>query len=1078
MTSDDRGPQQREPKARPFRKRKLGGLAVGASLLVASPASAAITCDGDSAGPQPPVVKKKARLTLPHPKFQRHRHHHTRHKLHKKRHHHHKKHHRKHRKAHRLARRVNPSGTAACRIGTGWESLQAVLAAKRENARNPALPTPSAAIRKASRTIETPSRKLPEPEFGNPPNKLPFASGPAAIKSAATSSVLAPSSTAFSAPQRVDGGPVSPGGRTGAVITDDDELILEISTPKGELNDTLIAYGLRQGVYVPFGALARFLDLPISVSDEGHYANGWFLNEKRNVAINLRQGSLVVEGRELPLSRDDAIAYQGELYIKADRIAAILPLSLDVDLRAQTLVVRTKEPFPFELRQEREAQRERLGNRRSAAAPRFPREQTPWSALSFPLADAEMRVVSDTGLGTRGETDLRLSGDLAFLTARAFVSSSTRDGITAARLEMGRRDPDANLLGPLRATEFQLGDIATTSLPIGLRGIGGRGAFISNAPLEQASIFDVVDLRGDLPDGYEVELYRNGTLIGSTRNAVNGQYEFLRVPVDFGLNLFRFVFYGPQGQRREAVRRISVGDGRLSPGEFRYSAGLAQKDVNLFGVHGPGFSPSPDYAAWRGSASLEYGISRAVTASLAGAIFTSGGRQRWLASAGLRTGLGAIAAKLDLAAQDQGGRAIEAGVGGKIFGMSFALNHAEYSGNAIDEVRAVSGEALRRATEFDLNTSIRLGSGTHAASLPINGRLTRIAFADGRVQTAASVRTSLPMRGILLSNTLDYLSGSAPGTPTTRLFNGAFDLSTLSGSRMTYRAVLDYGIVPEPRLISASVEADRRIGDMGLVRASVTHALIEHQTSFGLSAVRRFGPMSLAVDGDYTTPSKTYSVTLRLGFGFGRNPLTGAMFLDRPGLANGGAVALRAFRDANANGRFDVGEPVIPEVMFGAGALQATTRADGIALLGGIGDGTRASIAVDKDSLPDIDMAPLRPGIEIVPRSGRIHTSEFAIRTLSDAEGTVYFAREGAKRPVSGVTLRLIGSDGSVVAHTRTQSDGFYLFERLPAGEYRVELDPDQARNLKIRLDEDVSLQLGGDSGVTRRAITIVPVGE
>ncbi len=62
-------------------------------------------------------------------------------------------------------------------------------------------------------------------------------------------------------------------------------------------------------------------------------------------------------------------------------------------------------------------------------------------------------------------------------------------------------------------------------------------------------------MRGILPTGYEVELYRNDILVGSVRTAVNDQYEFLEVPVDYGVNVFRLVFYGPQGQRREEVRR-------------------------------------------------------------------------------------------------------------------------------------------------------------------------------------------------------------------------------------------------------------------------------------------------------------------------------------------------------------------------------------------------------------------------------------------------------------------------------------------------------------------------------------------
>ncbi|WP_156424815.1 hypothetical protein [Novosphingobium fuchskuhlense] len=962
---------------------------------------------------------------------------------------------------------------------------------------------------------------LPRPAFGGPaptaaphppppPTRAPVTSAPAPPRLAylATTAAALPAAAAsgFAAsrsalPEPRFGLPASPGGPKPAltassqranitdsaglgaatkvpVISEDDELILQIETPGAGMSDTIVAYGLREGVYLPLGALTRFLDLPIAVSDDGHYASGWFLNEKRTLALNLRDGTLVVAGRPLALGKGDAVAYEGELYVRADRIGDIFPLDLKVDLRAQTITLQTREPFPFEERLAREADRERLASRSGREGPaRFPREETPWRGLSVPMGETELRALTDDDLGARLEADLRLSGDIAFMTARAYTSLSTRDGLTAARLELGRRDPDGDLLGPLKATEFQLGDVATGALPIGLRGVSGRGAFITNAPLEQASIFDAVDLRGDLLDGYEVELYRNNTLIGSTRTPVNGQYAFLQVPVDFGLNVFRLVFYGPQGQRREVVRKISVGDGRLAPGQFIYSLGAAQKDTNLFGVRGPRFSAAPDFGSWRATAELGYGINRAVTATMGAATWASGGKHHWLAATGLRTGIGATALRLDLGLQDAGGHTVEMGLGGKLLGLGYSLNHAEYGGGAIDEVRAFTGEPLRRATELNLNTTLHLGSGTHARIMPITSQVRRIEFADGRRQTDAALRTTLPLGGVLLSNTFDYNHTSAPniagGTDTSNRLIGTFDLATLSGSRTRYRASLGYGLAPGVNLQSVTVEADRRFGESTLVRGGITHTLAEHQTTLGLSAIRRIGPVNVAFDGSYGFPTRNFSLALRVGFSFGRNPLSGRGFIARPGLTSGGAVAVSAFADANANGLRDPGEAPVAGVTFLSGTDETRTDANGRAFVAGLGDGARASIRVDGDSMPDIALAPARPGIEVVPRPGRIHTSDFAIVTLSDIEGTAYFRAESGTRAVSRLQLRLLRADGTLAARARSESDGFFLFERLPAGEYRLDLDPQQAATLKIRLEAPVTVTLGGKSGVVRQSITV-----
>lgn len=908
----------------------------------------------------------------------------------------------------------------------------------------------------APRSFAERHRALPEPAFGAP--------------------TAAPRPALTASPLRANITDQTGLGAASAVpaISEDYELILQIETAQGEMSDTIVAYGLRQGVYLPLGALTRFLDLPIAVSDDGHYASGWFLKEKRTIALNLRDGTLVVAGKPVTLGKGDAVSFEGEIYLRAERFSDLFPLDLKVDLRGQTIAITTREPFPFEERMAREADRKRLASRadREPGA-RFPREETPWRGLSVPVGETELRALTDHDLGARLEADLRLAGDLAFMTARAYASASTRDGLTAARLELGRRDPDGDLLGPLKATEFQLGDVATGALPIGLRGVTGRGAFITNAPLEQASIFDSVDLRGDLLDGYEVELYRNNTLIGSTRTPVNGQYAFLQVPVDFGLNVFRLVFYGPQGQRREVVRKISVGDGRLAPGQFIYSLGAAQKDTNLFGVSGPRFSPAPDFGAWRATVELGYGVSRAVTATFGAATWDSGSRKHWLAAAGLRSGIGATALRLDIGLQNSGGTTVEVGLGGKLLGLAYSATHAEYGGGAIDEVRAFTADSLRRASELNLNTTLHFGSGTDARIMPITSQVRRIEYADGRRQTDATVRTSLPLGGLLLSNTFDYNRVSAPTTPRSSRLLGTFDLATLSGSRTRYRASLGYGLAPAINLHSVTLEADRRFGESTLVRGGVTHTIADHQTTLGLSAIRRIGPVNVAFDGSYGFPARNFSLALRAGFSFGRNPLSGRAFIARPGLTSGGAMAVGAFADANANGVRDPGEGPVAGVTFLSGTDENRTDVLGRAFITGLGDGARASVRVDSDSMPDIALAPARQGIEVVPRPGRIHTSDFAIVTLSDIEGTAYFRAESGTRAVSRLQLRLLRPDGTLAARARSESDGFFLFERLRAGEYRLELDPQQAASLKIRLEGPVTLALGSKSSVLRQSIYV-----
>lgn len=924
------------------------------------------------------------------------------------------------------------------------------------------------------------SGALPEPAFGPAPAvaKPAFATPRPEPRAGG----LAGQGATGPPPAQLAGGDGSLAGAGAAVtLSSDDELILQIETQAGETGDTLVGYGTRAGVYLPLGGLARFLEVGIAISDEGQYASGWVIDEKHTLVINLREGTMLLGGKPVPLARGDAVAFEGELYLRADRLPALFPLTLTVNQRAQTVAIRTLQPFPFEQRFEREKAREKLAGRGTGGeAPKWPREATPWAALSFPVTDVETRLVSDSALGPRAETDLRLAGDLAFMTARVFASTSSIYGLTAARVELGRQDPDARLLGPLRASAFSFGDVSTANLPMGLRGTAGRGATLTNGALSQVSVFDKVDFRGELPNGNEVELYRNNTLIASTRTPVNGRYEFLQVPVDFGLNVFRLVFYGPQGQRREEVRRISVGDGRLGKGEFTYTVGAAQKDINLLGVRQPNFLPGPDYGHWRASAQVQYGVSTQLTATASAAWFETGGGARTLLSGGLRAGLGGMAVKLDAGFETAvrgggAGQALELGLGGKLAGFSYALTHAEYRGHFSDEVRAFTADDLTRATEANVTGTVDLGWLHRNLTLPVSARFRRIAFADGHVQTDGSVASSLPVAGTILSSRLEYASSAIPGTNTFRGLTGSFDLATLGRSRTRYRATLDYGLLPRARINAASFEVDHAFDDDTRLRAGIGRTFVGSQTTFALSGLRQFRSFSLAFAGNYTVPSKIYDVQLRLGVSFGRNPLTGRLFTARPGLAGQGAIAIRAFEDADGNRRYGPGERLLPKVEFGNGVQNGTTGTDGTAFIGAIGDGVRTTIRLDTDTLPDIDLAPVTPAIEVVPRAGRIHVSDFAIVALSEIEGTARFAGpSGRERGVSGLVLLLHDvATGRQVARIRTESDGFFSFEAVRPGKYRIDLDPGQAQSLRLRKTSENEITIGARHSLVRQAVQV-----
>ena len=175
------------------------------------------------------------------------------------------------------------------------------------------------------------------------------------------------------------------------------------------------------------------------------------------------------------------------------------------------------------------------------------------------------------------------AGEIARLSYDAQVSTDSKGVPNQLRLHAYRSDPEAGLLGPLRATHFGVGDVEGLDLGLGGTGVSGRGAVVTNRPLFNPTAFDKTRFEGDLPVGWEAELYRNGELLAFAR-PTSGRYAFEDVQLLYGENQISIILYGPQGQIRTREEMINVGQENVPPGKTWYWAGANQpeRDVVAF----------------------------------------------------------------------------------------------------------------------------------------------------------------------------------------------------------------------------------------------------------------------------------------------------------------------------------------------------------------------------------------------------------------------------------------------------------------------------------------------------------------
>ena len=107
---------------------------------------------------------------------------------------------------------------------------------------------------------------------------------------------------------------------------------------------------------------------------------------------------------------------------------------------------------------------------------------------------------------------------------------------------------------------------------------------------------------------------------------------------------------------------------------------------------------------------------------------------------------------------------------------------------------------------------------------------------------------------------------------------------------------------------------------------------------------------------------------------------------------------------------------------------------------------------------------PINEGREIVPRPGKTAIVEFPVTPTGEVDGTVFLKRGEKVREVSNGQLQLIDKDGNIVKEVKSEFDGFYLFDFIPPGRYRIRVAPEQVQRLNLVSvpEQDVEIKWEG----------------
>lgn len=885
-----------------------------------------------------------------------------------------------------------------------------------------------------------PAGAAPAPSYEAPRLPRPPA---AAASPTPTPRVAVPAQSAATAPRTQL--PSSRGDESNLVL-------LELRLDGQVLAETLPGYQYGRQTFLPLGELARLLTLAIKTQPGQGTAEGFVLTEARSFNLDVAQARLALGG-QIELFDPALVRLRGDdVYVESALLSRWLPLDFDVNLSNQTLVVRPRERLPLQERLERE----RLGAKASVATgyedPGYPLQDQPYRLLGAPFIDQTLVVGTTKGNGshqTNAGYTAYLTGDLLGVEAALFVSSTKDKPAPDLRFTLARHDPDANLLGPLQARSVMFGSgVLMPSVPnvTSLSPAGkGYGLMVSNRPSNLPLSFDRHTLRGNLPPGWDVELYFNDGLVGFQAARPDGLYSFDDLPLVYGPNEFRLVFRGPLGQQRVERQSFPLDQSSTPPGAFYYNVAQHQDDAGRF----------------RSLAQFEWGIEKHLTA--AGGLVRLPGLADNHAGAGLYANLGLRAywqsfiVGSEFFRSPQGGWLNESVLKTRIGSTAVSYSHTQLHDFA-SELLPPSTDPLRMRDKLRLDGAIPISS--YLPHLPWAVELRREQTESGVIDVALTGRITAVVQRTLIANQLSWQRSAGSTTA-----GGVLNLSRHIGD-IGWSGQLGYTIKPEAKLDSVAVAADTRLSENYVLNLSLIRAVAAQDTTYAASLNKSLGDYGMGLTTSYSSRG-VLTVGLQLFVSMAREPRQDRWMFDALPKADSGAASVRVFLDANANGVMDPGEEPIENVALtiNGGRAPVRTNTAGIAWLDRLPARQGVDIAVDTQTLEDPYWASQRKGVRVLPRPGRVAEMDFPVVLTSEIDGTVYLIDKAARRGIGDVLIELLDNERHVVSSVKSGSDGYYIVPAVVQGRYFLRVSPEQLKQFELI-----------DPG--ERAITIAPDGK
>jgi hypothetical protein len=842
----------------------------------------------------------------------------------------------------------------------------------------------------------------------------------------------------------------------------DEQFLLDVKIHQYRLGDGVRAYNTPEGACVVFGDFLATLDVPMKIDLTAKKASGWAFKESNKISIDAGAGSVSYSGKSESLAKGDIRETPEGWCVNTAALARWFGIGVKPLTNGSVLVLESEAKLPVEMALERQKRAESL-HKAKFDLKTLPQVRLPYRMWRAPVLDfvvsAGVTYRADTGTKVDRRSSVYAAGEVAHMSYDAQVSTDEKGVPASLRLRAYRSDPDGQLLGPLHATHIGFGDVAGLSTRLGGSPTSGRGTVVTNRPVVNPTNFDRTRFEGDLPSGWDAEIYRNGELLAFARSDGRQRYVFDDVQLMYGENQISIVLYGPQGQVRTREELINVGQDNVPAGKTWYWAGVNQPGHDLVSLDKEDVSAlEPKYQA---AVSVEHGLDDRTSVGVLARTMLLEDQQVTFIEGSVRRSIGSALVEVGAARESNGGTAVRAQLLAKLGSLNVSAEALSATNFDLPGVRSTSVREAR----LSLDAPIHIGR----AIIPAHTDIHYADHPDGTAQLDAAARLAAQIGRFNLAADVRYTQqylAKGPAPPP-NVIAGIIGTGRIGPVRI--RGSTTFEVSPESRFRSTELTGYWSASDNADWEGTLAYDGPQHRARMRISHIRRFSGLALAVTGEAATDG---SLAIGFNLNFSLDPGHG-FALSRERLASGGSVRARVYRDLNDNGVADPGEPFEKGALVTAGHAVAEKATDkrGLVTIAGLQTFTPITVGIDGTSLSDPMLAPKKALQVVVPRPGVPAEVDIGLVGAGDVEGALV---KSGGLGFEGLDLELVDGTGAVVATARTDYDGYFLFDRVPYGKYRIRIAATSAEAARVPADLGLEVTVTDKQPVARTGTTEV----